>query len=207
MPSSTYYGFQHINENVMCAIQTDMTSDHPKNKELLEVAIVPLNATLKFHEIFPLYNVVFKPEFPEWLDRRHCRVPPDFLAKTMLGTMDKDRGADMLGEWFAKMKLGRGKKIIPLCYNWALQRSRLIDWLGELNFDVIFSEDHRDILSATHIVNDRMATRHEAPTFSKQTLAWIGKQLHVEKHIHGGTPIDDCRQIAEIYQKMMLIHF
>ncbi len=207
MPSSTYYGFQHINENVMCAIQTDMTSRDLLKKELIEVAIVPLNAMLKVHEIFPLYNVMFRPEFPEWVEPRHCRVPPAMLAKAMMGIMDKDRGADMLDDWFTAMKLARFKKIIPLCYNWAIQRERLIDWLGPLNFDKIFSEDHRDILSAAHIINDRMATRHEAVTFSKQTLPWIGKQLHVEKHIQGGTAMDDCRQIAEIYEKMMRIHF
>lgn len=204
MPSNVFWGFQHLNANVIASVQIDMSGPDALNHEMLEICVMPLDAKLDIHPELLLFNMRMKPEDPDSIDHDFCRFNKIELGKIMINAFPRHKVADLLEKWFHHLALNRGKQIIPLSYDWPWTRERLIHWLGYETFSHIFSEDYRDIHVAANYVNDTYDVRAEPVPFAKQTLRWIGKKLHVETMEHGGSCVEDCRQMAEIYKRLLM---
>lgn len=203
MPSNIFYGMQHLNENVLCAVQVDMSSKDRITSEILEIAIVPLDMQLEVHAHLPIFSIMIKPDDRANLVVDDCRQDRTALSKCIIGGIGHEAALDMLEEWFASLSLGRKKRIFPLAYNWPLQREKLIQWMGYTHFTDIFVDEYRDVLTTAHFVNDRYACMMMSVPFSKQSLRWICKQLKIEALGHGGSPLNDCMQIGRAYKRLM----
>lgn len=203
MPSSMFWGMQHLNSNVLCGIKLELTGPDPNCHELIEVAIVPLNHMLELHPEFALFNMRVRPQITNPSDDfRGCRLSKSEIAEACLRAYDRYKVADILHEWFLDMKLPRGKKIIPLVYNFPAERQNLINWLDYDLFSEIFSEDHRDLLAAAHFINDRQCVRSEPAIFAKQNLTYLAKVCNVPP-IQRSTAVSDAFLMAQVWKRML----
>lgn len=201
--SSTFWGMQHINENILCAVRCELTGPDPENHELVEVAVLPLNSMLQVHDKFPLFNLRMRPDNIDTIDYQKCRLSKAEIAATILRGIDRSKGADIFWEWYKAIGLKEKKRIIALAHGWPRERALLINWLGYENFTAIFSEDYRDVLIAAHFINDRNCVRAEPCVFNKQDLRWCSKKMNVEQLQRGGSAMSDCLCIAETYKRML----
>lgn len=203
MPSSAFFGMQHLNNNLLCAIGFDTTGPDPDIHELIEVCVLPLDSMLNPHSELILFNMKMKPDMPETIDWKHCRATiPEVAALCATGS-DRDKVADYFLQWFHGMNMPNRKGVIPLCHNYPILRDFLLRWLQWDTYHEIFQEDYRDTLVAAHFLNDKADVKGAALPFSKQLLRWVAKQLDVEKHEQGGSPCDDARTIAEVYKRLL----
>lgn len=206
MPSNTFYGMQHINENVLCGVKTLLTGNDPEEHEIIEVAIVPFDITFGLHEAFHLFNMRMRPgNLQPEDDFKTCKLSRPEISDTCLRAFDRDKVADLLLDWFLNMKLGPKKRIIPLTHNFPVERQNLVNWLGTHGYREIFSEDHRDLMVAAHYMNDRAGCKFEPVPFSKQHLSWIAKKCDVPP-IERGTCLSEANQMGETYKRMLQMH-
>ena len=51
--------------------------------------------------------------------------------------LDPYKAADLFDEWFQKLGLPFGKKILPLAHNWPFEQAFLSRWLGQMSLGLI----------------------------------------------------------------------
>lgn len=203
MPSSIFFGMQHLNNNLMCSIGFDTTAADPDLGELIEFACVPLDARLNIHSELILFNMKMRPESPGTIDWSHCRATKPEVAAMCHSAFERDKVADFFHQWFLQMDLPRHKKIIPLGYKFYEARTWLVQWLGWDLYHEIFSTDYRDVLIAAHYLNDRADVKAQPLPFVSQTLRKIAKEMNVTMEETGGSPLDDARTIMETYKRLL----
>lgn len=194
---------QHLNANVLCAVDIEMTGPDPIEHEIIEICILPLDRFLKPHPELLLFSMTMIPERPENIDFGHCRLSKTDVSRVMTKGFDNMKVADLLVDWFERMSLNNRKKIIPLSYNYASKLPIIKDWLGHSTYSDIFADDYRDTLVAAHYLNDREESRAETPPFSKQGLRWMCQRFNIPVHEVGGSCMSDCRQNAELYGHLL----
>lgn len=203
VPSSTYWGMQHLNANVLCAVDIELTGPDPINHELIEICILPLDRMLRPHSELMMFNMKMIPEQPENIDYTYCRLSRSDVARVGVTGFNNMKVADLFVDWFERMSLNIRKKIIPISHNYASKLPIIRDWLGHTAYNDIFDEDYRDTLVATHYLNDRESSRAEVPPFSKQGLRWIAKRFNIPIIEAGGSCMTDCKTIAEVYGHLL----
>lgn len=203
MPSSTFFGMQHLNANVLCGIKTELTGSDPEMHEIIEIAIVPVNHMLEIHTDYPSFNMRMRPQITNPSDDfKECRLSRSQIADACLHAFDRNKVADLLLDWFASMNLPPKKRVIPLTWNYPRERQILINWLGYEVYREVFSEDHRDLMVAAHFLNDKQCVKAEPVIFAKQNLTWLAKICNIAQ-IESGTAVSDAVLAAATYKRML----
>jgi hypothetical protein len=203
MPSSVFFGMQHLNNNLICALGFDATAADPDVGEIVELACVPINHMLQVHTELPLFNMKMKPNRLEEIDWSYCRVTKPEMAQLCNSGFDRDKVADYFVDWFRAMNMPRFKKVIPLAHNYPELRGLLISWLGWDNYHEVFHDHYRDTMILAHCINDAYDVRGNVVPFSKQNLRWLGRQLDVENYEKGGSPCMDANTTMEVYKRLL----
>lgn len=197
----------HFNGNILCAIDTETTGLDFSKQDMIQIAIVPLNANcqplkeLNGNKIYPFYHNL-KPRFPENVDRQAMSVNGldlDELSRKGLGYFE---AAEMFEEWFARLGIAEGKKILPLGHNYAFDKNWIADWLGPEHYNHYFHYHHRDSMVAALYANDRAVFRHEMAPFPKVNLQYIAQILGVQT-ARGHDALSDCLTTAEVYRRLL----
>jgi len=106
-------------------------------------------------------------------------------------------------EIFEKLKLAPYKKIVPLAMNWAgIDKPMILDWLGTLNYQYIFSHKFRDLMVSALFANDRAFALGRPYPFTKYSLTGIANDLNIT-HERSHNALDDCLKTAECYRTLM----
>src|SRR4029077_8974982 len=109
-----YSGMQHLNGNLLAAIDIETTGLDPKIHEIIQICILPLNSQIQpLKEILPFY-IDMAPGRPESIDPQALSVSKLELCRIMQQGFDQFKGADLLDSWFDKLDLAIGKRISPL---------------------------------------------------------------------------------------------
>ena len=203
MPSSVFFGMQHLNNNLICAMGFDATAADPERGEIIELACVPLDRFLKIHDELPLFNMKIRPNRLEDIDWKYTRYTRPEMAALCTTGIDRDKVADLFLEWYRMMNMPRFKKVMPLAHNFPELRQHLLAWLGWDVYDEIFHEQYRDTLVLANGINDAFDVRGNVVPFSKQNLSWLARQLDVQKHEMGGSPCMDANTVSEVYKRLL----
>lgn len=203
MPGNkSFWGMNHLNGNLLCAVDTETTGFSPEKNGIIEICILPLNSRLDVHENFPMFHMRMKPEEGEEIDPDALRVTQMDLARIMLEGFQRDTVADYVMNWFETLGLPAGKKVVPLAHNWPFDRLMIQYWLGEKSFEHIFHGQFRDLMSVALYLNDCADARAEQVPFSKVGLRYVCNLLKVE-HLKAHTAIGDCMATAQCYKKIL----
>lgn len=200
----TYDGLVHLNGNLMAAIDYETTGLKAGWHEIIQIAVVPLNADLRPNrDLRPFYHNI-APKFPERHDRRAASVHGLNLNELMLNAPSSEKVADLLVEWWERLDLPASKCLVPLAHNWAFESSHGKAWLGDDLFNQMFHSHARDgMLEAGHM-NDRAAFKGETVPFSHVGLNALCKQLGVI-NANPHDALSDCLAEAEVYR--CLLHY
>lgn len=198
---------QHWNGNQLCAIDVETTGLDPWYHEIIQLAIVPLDAWVKPRTDVLPFNVYLLPEYPDRVSPDAKRINQDKWEKIQRYGIDSEKVKDLLEDWLNKLKLpctkwGTPKRIIPLAHNYAFDKQFIVRWLGMDLYNQWFDSRHRDTLQVSCYLNDLANMQNEVVPFSKQTLTWLCKKLSVEI-IGAHDALVDSVSTAECYRKML----
>ena len=198
-------GLISLNGNLLCAIDVETTGVERGVHDIIEIAILPLdNHYNPSREVRP-FHLTMKPRRPENINLDALSVNRAKLADIMTNSLDCDKVADLLVEWFERLNLGMNKRISPLAHNWPFDRDMILEWIGPKTFELIFDGRYRDTMSLALSMNDLAEEIGELCPYPRVTLSVLAGRFHIEKSdSHNALP--DCRITAEVYAAMMKRH-
>jgi len=200
---SPHSSMQHLNGNLLCAVDVETTGLIAGTHDIVQIAILPLDAHIKpLQTVMPFY-INMKPKRLENVDKMASKIHRINMAKLIIEGFDAFKAADMLDEWFERLRLPVGKKIVPLAHNWVFDRSFIIEWLGPLSFEHLFDWRYRDSMVAASFVNDRCDHHNERYAYPKLSLSYCCTQLRVN-NINPHDALSDCAATAEVYRRQLL---
>lgn len=198
----------HLFGNIFASIDVETTGLEAGYHEIVQIAVVPLDANLDpIRTILP-FNMFIKPIFEE-------RIDPTLQTKKLYQhAIDNGYPADtvlnLLEDWHAKLPLGynaNGKRytLVPLGHNYCFDRSFLINLMGQGVYESMFHFHYRDTMTAGAYINDIYGMRgHDAP-YSKLSLTQMCQKQGVEQY-NAHNALDDCYAVAEVYKRMVTTH-
>lgn len=203
--SSRRRGMVHLNNNLMCAVDTETTGDIPGFHDIYQVAIIPLDGELKpYKDIMPFYFDM-QLRRPDNIDPEVYKKHRAAICNAQTQGLDPDRVADMLDEWFQRLALPFNKNLIPLAQNWPFDRGFLMEWLGKKSFEYIFNPLFRDTMSISTFLNDRADFHNEPCPYAKNNLNWLTKTLGVELD-RAHDAMQDAAATAKVYREFCKRH-
>lgn len=204
----------HANGNMVCAIDVETTGLRPFHNDMIQVCVLPLDSELKpAAGIMPFYTEM-QPKRPENVDLKAMGLTKLELCKIMQNALDADRVADLFEEWFSKLPLPHGKKLIPLAHNWIYDHAFMTDWLGYEHMNHYFFGHHRspiagglldlhiDLMTAALFENDKADFNVEQTPYPKLGLKYLCGLLGVEL-VNAHDALADCVATAECYRRLM----
>jgi len=200
MPSSTYWGMQHINENLLCSIGLKKTGPDIECHEILDIGIMPLDAALNMRNDKKLFHMGIKPESVSNINFS-SEVEKQLVAEKILNSKEGSFVADRLIDWFDTLGLRPGKKIIPLSFNWPEVSLWLRLWLGHKNFEHIFDWKFRDVLGTANHINDTLDQSANDVKFPKITIGSMAIRLNIDR-IRPETALTRAKLIVDLYKEM-----
>lgn len=198
----TYSSLVHLNGNLMVAVDFETTGLEAGYHEIIQIAIVPLDADLQPNkEIRPFYHNI-APKHPERSNGISARIHGLNLTDLMLNSPSSERVADLLVDWCEALELPRDKILVPLGFNWEFEASHGKAWLGQELFNQIFHGHARDGMRLAISTNDRAAFAGETIPFPYVGLKAICKYFGiVNENPHDA--LSDALTEAKAYRALL----
>jgi len=200
-----YPSLVHLNGHLMAAIDLETTGTQPGYHEIIQVAVVPLDADFKaLDEVRPFYTLV-KPDHPERESeaaRYKHKIPMEDL---MLHAPTQDKVKDWLVDWFEGLKLPFRRCLVPLAHNWAFESSMLKAWLGVEMVDQLFHSHARDSMLTAIAINDRAACKGDQIPFPRVSLNAVCTKLNIV-NTNPHDALADCLAGAEVYRTLLQLY-
>lgn len=194
--------FQNLNDNLLCSIDCETTGTRPREHDIIQLAIIPLNNDVRpSADIFP-FLIDMVPIRLQNVQSEAMRINRRKLTDIVNNGIDRYRAQDLFLEWFEKLNLGYQKKIMPLGCNWPFDREFIIDWLGHETYEMCFHPHYRDVQTIASFRNDREGWKGNEFPYPKVSLSYLCTQMRIERHaMHDAT--DDARVTAEVYRRLL----
>ena len=199
---SPHSSMQHLNGNLLCAIDVETTGLIPGKHDIIQLAILPLDSQIKPSSTAPPFCINMKPKRPENIDQGALKVNRVEFASLLINGFDPWKALDMLDEYFERLRLPVNKKIVPLGHNFIFDSAFLKEWMGELTYEHIFDFRYRDTMVAASFVNDRCDFRNEKFAYPKLSLSYLCSQLRVE-NVKAHDALSDTVATAECYRRLL----
>lgn len=199
---NTYSSMVHLNGNLMAAVDYETTGLVAGWSEIIQIAVVPLNADLRpNNDIRPFYHNI-APEHPERQKGSAGSIHGLDINDLMMNSPSSAKVADLLIEWFERLNLPMKRNLVPLAHNWAFECGFGKAWLGDDMFNQIFHSHARDGMIEAGHMNDRAAFRGEPIPFPLVGLNPLCKQLGiVNENPHDA--LSDSIAEAEVYRALL----
>lgn len=199
---SPHSSMQHLNGNLLCAVDVETTGLDPAKHDLIQICILPLDANIKPIKIMPFY-MNMKPKRPETINRKAMTVSNLSLVQLLRTAIDPWDAVDLLDEWFNRLHLPVGKKLVPLAHNWVFDRQFILEWLGgPKSFEYYFDYHYRDSFPACSYLNDRADAHCEPIPFPHIGLAEVCSKTGVQ-NLKAHDALQDCIATAENYRRLL----
>jgi len=198
---------QHLNNSVMVAVDIQTTGPYAGFHDLVEIAIIPLDAQLRMSKLTIPFTTLIKPKRKENIDpgerNEKGYAKMNQIVKAQLDGMEAYQAVDALRAWFLKFGFKKPwTRLFPLGFEWTWQRDFLIDWLGRLTFDEIFDWRYRDLIPTCLHSLDRCDFNIEKKKYWQISMRYICRYLNIER-----TSPYDCMNeancVAACYREMM----
>jgi len=192
----------HLNGNILCAVDGEMSGLVPGYHDLIEIAICPLDANYEPSQRVVPFSTLMRMKRPQNLDKRALKVNGIREETLMLEGLDPWQAVTLFEDWFARLKLMPGKRIMLLGHNLSIDADFMKDWLGYRSFSYMFDSRIRDTMVLATALNDRADLCAEEFPFNKVTLQWLCKKLEVPRE-RRHRALEDAVATAQCWKKMM----
>jgi DNA polymerase III epsilon subunit-like protein len=199
---SSYGSMQHLNGNLLAAVDVETTGLVCGEHDIWEMAVIPLDHNFKPNKIYKPWIVRMKPKRPENIDKQALAMTGLKPADVINEGLDPWKAADMFEEWFGRLNLPIGKNIVPLASNWPFDRDFIKEWLGHLTFEHAFHGHFRDTQCIAAFINDRLSYQNERPPFGRiglQSLVNHFKLTNPQPHRAAA----DALASADVYREFV----
>ncbi len=200
----TYPGLAHINGKLMAAIDYETTGLIANYHEIIQIAVVPLNADLRPNkDLRPFYQNL-APKFPERQELGGAGTVHGLnLNDLMLNSPSSEKVADLLVDWWERLDLPALKCLVPLAHNWSFESAFGKAWLGDDLFNQMFHSHARDGMLLAGSMNDRAAFAGEPVPFARVGLNSLADQFGIiNENPHDA--LSDAVTEAEVYRALLL---
>lgn len=194
-----------MNNNLLCAVDVETTGLDPSRHELVQIAVVPLNANCEpaFATIDPFLTYIAPCRYPRsnWDPEalRTHKIDCDQLLNT---AVDPWKASEEFERWFERLNLPFRKKITILAHNYPCEHGFINSWLGPVAFDDFFY-GYRDTMALANSLNDIADVRSEPYPYPKVSLRYLCSQLKVE-NMKPHDALADAVATAECYRRMLM---
>lgn len=196
---------KHLNGSMLCAIDTETTGLEAGYHEIVQLAIIPMDAQLlPRKDIMPL-NIIIRPEYPErWT---HKVMHEDRKAEILSNGLDSEKAKDVLEDWFIRLaippkKTGTPNNITALGQNYAFDQAMLKAWLGIENYSRYIHYHFRDTMVAALFLNDLAAYKCEPAPYPMVGLKDLASTLLI-KNDYPHNAYYDALTTAQVYRRLM----
>lgn len=206
MINNTYHIAGHLNGHLMAAVDIETTGRLPGYHEIIQIAVVPLDADYQALPRVSPYYVNIAPEYPERAEKKALSINGLNLEKLRQESITQEKGADLFVEWVENLNLPINKRLIPLAHNWAFEDGFLKHWLGLETKDAIWQGTARDSMIYANGVNDWAANRGSPPVFKNVSLLSLQKTLKVKSPGKSHDALNDAMVCAEVYKRLLQLY-
>jgi len=202
MTPQIHNGLVHLNGCLLASIDFETTGLRAGYHEIIQIAVVPLDANLRpSTELRPFYHHI-APEFPERADVKAGQIHGIDLDWLMMNSPSSGKVADMLVEWSDNLDLPVNRSIVPLAHNWAFESAHGKAWLGDDLFSHLFHSHARDGMLLAVSMNDRAAFLGMPVPFHYVGLNALCTQFGITNE-HAHDALSDARAEAEVYRSLL----
>jgi hypothetical protein len=198
----------HWNENLMIAIQCEVTGPDPEYAEVYQLAALLLDSNCRIYRDVAPFNVYIKPSSVEVVTEKY--VSAKQLDMLITCGLSNNAAAYQFITWLEKCPFNETRKQGALAQAFALgydlvdQMPYLFKFLGHDVWRTYFHPRFRDVLAASTFINDCAGMADNTVPFSKNDLSWIATIMKVD-HLTHPNALQKCLTIAQTYEK--LIHY
>lgn len=209
-PAAVVKELEHLNRNLLCAVDIETTGLDMNLHEIYEIAIIPLDHKYDpiREEPFGPLDLLIKPEYPERI-RMHGTGSVKNKAKVQLAIehgITRNAARDALEMWFNNLNLGMNKRIAPLGQNFQFDAKFLEQFLGMLNFEHYFDMSQlRDTMTLARTMNDLANQIGYSCPFPKVSLPVLCGALDIDPDMYGirHQAMVDALLTREIYPRQL----
>ena len=191
---------RHLNSNLLCAVDINITGPNHNIHELLEIAIIPLNNFMEPKG--SMFHALIK---PGRIERGKPGVTDMKYNEAVESGIDFFAAANLFETWFTSLKLPDNKKICILSYKYHLKFPFIEDWLQPTSYATHFSEDIRDLDTFACAANDFADIKCVDWPFPKRDLGYIYSMCG-----YPCVPTDDCLErahmMSQCYKQMLRMY-
>lgn len=208
MPKTDYYakkkvGMEHLNSNLLCAIDIEVTGDDPFHHDICEITIIPIDYNIERMRNADFFHAEISPRHKDRIDPETMSVSREKLLTISNHGLDSVSAEAALEKWFDDLNLGPNKQIMPIAFQWYRIYPYIRRWLGRLTYDYIFHENCRDIQSVSLFNNDYYYHHIEPVPFAKNDFSYLcSASKTLREPIRYRDTMTDCLTIIELYKKM-----
>lgn len=198
-PKKLLHGPEHVNNNLICAIDIRVGGTDPMTSDLLEICVLPLNHSFKVSVDFGLFHTKIQPAWP--VDRKVSGLGKEALVEHT-SAPDSVLALEMFERWFFELNLPKHKKIMPLVWDWSHVFPYLKIWMPGSNFGDFIHESVRECLPLLNYVNDRQSLMGQEVTFKHPTFGQLCARSGVE-HIERNSVLSNCKALSDAYRHIL----
>lgn len=196
----------HLNGNILCAIDTETTGLNPFTAEIWQIAVVPLDADYEPRkDIWPFYQEI-KIQYPQHIEPNAIKMPKEEFWQKQQRALDPLYAADLLDEWFQRLKLPFRKKMVPLAQNWPFDHLMIVNWLGFETFNQLFHPWYRDTMCVAQFMNDSNDMRNEQVEFPQANHSFLCARTGVTND-KPHDALQDALASAKTYKRLVKRYF
>lgn len=193
---------EHMNDNLICAIDIETTGLSHIDNEIVQICVMPVNHDWTPSRIHPPFHIKMPPQRPENIQSGFMNR--QLIADAINTGIDPYSACDLFEDWFQKLRLPAGKKLIPLGHNYiTFDRLFIMKWLGgPLNYDYYFRSDARDTVQIAMYLNDVADHFRVKVPFPRWTLTQMCTEFQIE-HPLAHDAMGDCVAVLKVYKQLL----
>jgi len=193
----------HLNSNLLCAIDCETTGLDAEEHKMWQLCIMPLDSNLEPSRQFPFLNLLMKVDTSVIdFDIRVFSDNKRRIAEAQQVGFSQSEGAIQFLDWFERLKLIPGKKIVPLGHNVKFDIGFLTQWLGQDAYQACFDYHIHDTFCSVAYINMQASFRNEPVPFPKWQLSGLAHRLGISSE-GAHDALIDCQITAQVYKRLM----
>lgn len=193
----------HANNDLLCGVNLQTTGSDPGIHEIVHLTFYPVGAELTRLKDVPYLDLVIRPERPDMVsDKKRRAISQDLFLQALNHGVPKERAYELFTDWFHKLELQTGKRIIPITFDWVTKYRFFESFVGN---DEYTTHKVRDLLTVASYQNDRAdfdARDIPFPQCQRMVATIERMGVEVEKDLVTNSMYVTMK-IVEAYRKMM----